>query len=194
MQKKDSTFKFDAAFRKKALIVIAWIAGFFLLFIIVFLIYFNTLFSVYHDDQYKFSIKYPKAWKVSVHPHPNVAVGFLRPKDTALDTLQENFNVTVQPLPDEIPTMEAFTTTIKKQMIAVFGKSISIVEDRTLHWGWREGHQITIIAPRPDHLIMVNAWVFSVNQVYILTFLGDMHKYIKDILIINEMIRSLKLQ
>ena len=101
--------------------------------------YFYTQFSVYQDDQYKFSIKYPKTWKVVVHPKTDVAVIFLRPKDTALDTLQENFNVTIQPVPDDIVNLEAFSATVKKQMTAVFGKSINIVEDKPLHWGWREG-------------------------------------------------------
>ena len=49
-------------------------------------------------------------------------------------------------------------------------------------------------APRPDHLKMVNAWVLSHDQAYILTFLGDMNKYAKDGSLVNEMIRSLQLQ
>jgi hypothetical protein len=41
---------------------------------------------------------------------------------------------------------------------------------------------------------MVNAWVLRSNQAFILTFLGDMNKYAKDSLLVNEMIRSLQLQ
>ena len=77
-----------------------------------------------------------------IHPQANVAVVFLRPKDTALDTMQENFNVTVQPVPDDILTLSVFSARIKKQMTAVFGKNINIVEDKPLQWGWREGYKM----------------------------------------------------
>src|SRR5579863_4738200 len=111
------------AFPKKTiLIVIASCAGFLLLLAAGWFVYFNAQFSVYQDDQYKFSIKYPKTWKVLIHPpQANVAVIFLRPKDTALDTLQENFNVTIQPVQDDIFTLAAFSAKIKLQMTAVFG-------------------------------------------------------------------------
>ncbi len=180
--------------KKTILIVIASIAGLLLLAALGWFLYFNAQFSVYQDDQYKFSIKYPKTWKVVVHPQANVAVVFLRPKDTALDAVQENFNVTIQPLPNDILTLDAFSGTIKRQMTGVFGKSINIVEDKPLHWGWREGHQMALEAPKPDHLKMVNAWVLRGNQAFILTFLGDMNKYNNDRLVIDEMIRSLQLQ
>jgi hypothetical protein len=180
--------------KKTILIIIASIAGLLLLAALGWLLYFNAQFSVYQDSQYKFSIKYPKTWRVIIHPQANVAVVFLRPKDTAMDTVQENFNVTIQPMPNDILTLPAFSATIKKQMTGVFGKSIRIVEDKPLQWGWREGHEMAIEAPKPDHLRMVNAWVLSQNQSYIMTFLGDMNKYAKDGPFVNEMIRSLQLQ
>lgn len=180
--------------KKSILTIIAWSAGFLLLAALGLFLYFKFQFNVYQDDQYKFSIEYPKTWKMIVHPRANVAVIFLRPKDTALDTVQENFNVTVQPVPEDIYTLPAFSAAIKRQMTGVFGKSINIVEDKSLRWGWREGHKMAIEAPKPDHLKMVNAWVLRGNQAYILTFLGDMNKYDQDSLYINEMVRSLQLQ
>ncbi len=184
----------SVSLKKNILIGMAVLAGLLLLVALGWLLYFKAQFSVYQDDQYKFSIKYPKTWKVIIHPQANVAVVFLRPKDTALDTVQENFNVTIQPLPNDLFTLAAFSATIKKQMTGVFGKSINIVEDKSLQWGWREGHQMAIESPNPDHLKMVNAWVLRGNQAYILTFLGDMNKYSRDSLYVNEMIRSLNLQ
>jgi hypothetical protein len=180
--------------KKTILIFIALSAGLLLLVALGWFLYFNTQFRVYQDSQYKFSIKYPRTWRVIVHPQANVAVVFLRPKDTALDTLLENFNVTVQPVPDNIFTLAQFSATIKKQMTGVFEKSINIVEDKPLQWGWREGHEMVFEAPEPDHIKMVNAWVLSHNQAYILTFLGDMNKYAKDASLVNEMIQSLQLQ
>ena len=184
----------DASRKKMILIIIAWSAGLLLLAALGWLLSFNAEFRVYHDNQYKFSIKYPKTWRVIIHPRANVAVIFLRPKDTALDTVRENFNVVIQPLPNDIFTLAAFSATIKKQMTGVFKKSINIVEDKPLRWGWREGRQIALEAPKPDHLKMVNAWVLRGNQAFILTFLGDMNKYAQDAPVVNEMIRSLQLQ
>ena len=184
----------QATTKKTILIVIASIAGLFLLAALGCYLYFIFQFTVYKDDLYKFSIKYPKSWKIIVHPHPNVAVIFLRPKDTALDTIQDNFNVTVQAQPPDIENLQQFSARIKTQVLAVFGKNINLVEDKSLHWGWREGHQIAFEEPKPDHSRMVNAWVLRSGQAYILTYFGDMNKYGQVSLYLEEMIRSLELQ
>jgi hypothetical protein len=180
--------------KKTILIVIAWGAGLLLLAALGCFLYFKAQFSVYQDPEYKFSIKYPKDWKVVVHPKKGVAVVFLRPKDTALDVLTENFNVTVQPLPEGIFTLPEFSDRVKAQMIAVFGSTVHFVEYKQLHWAWREGYKMSIEAPKPDNLKMVNAWVLAHGQSYILTFLGNINKYPQDSLFVNEMIDSLELQ
>ena len=184
----------ESSTKKTILIVIAATAGFVLLLALGWYLYFMSQFTVYQDAQYKFSIKYPKTWRVVIQPYKGVAVAFIRPKDTSLDTLQENFNVTIQAVPNDISTLAAFSGTVKRQMTSVFGKSIFIVEDKPLQWGWREGHMIVIEAPKPDHMKMVNAWVLRSGEAYILTFLGDMNKYSEDGIVVNEMIRSLQLQ
>ena len=180
--------------KKLILIIIASLFGLLLLSALVFVLIFKLQFSVYKDDQYQFSIKYPTAWKVVVHPQADVAVEFLRPKDTAFDTMQENFNVTVQPLPKDINTLEQFSDRIKAQMISVFGTNTKFVLYKPVQWGWRKGYKLSIEAPIPDNLKMINAWVIRDNESYILTFLGEIDRYPQDRLIVNEMIRSLKLQ
>ena len=180
--------------KKTILIVIASVAGFLFLAAFFWFLIFKGQFSEYRDAQYKFTIKYPSNWRIMIHPQVNVAVVFLRPKDTALDTLTENFNVTVQPVPSEILTISAFSAAVKRQMTGTFGKSIKVVEDKPLQWGWHQGHEMVFEAPSPDHLKMVNAWVLRGDLVYILTFLGDMNKYAKDGIIVDEMIHSLSLQ
>jgi hypothetical protein len=179
--------------KKLVLIIIASCVGLPLLAAFVYLVCFNLQFSVYHDDQYQFSIRYPTSWKVVVHPRANVAVMFLRPKETAFDMMQENFNVTVQPLPKDIYTLDDFSNRIKGQMISVFGTSTKFVLYKQVHWGWRKGYELAIEAPRPDNLIMINAWVMRDKESYILTFLGSIDRYPQDKLVVREMIRSLKL-
>jgi len=184
----------DASFKKTLLIVIASAAGLVLLLAVVLLLFFNGQYDRYQDDQYKFSIKYPKTWRVVRHPQANVAVIFVRPKDTKMDPVRENFNVTIQPVPTTLLSLPTFSAKIKEQMTAVFGNKIQIGEDKPLQWGWRQGHMIVFKAPKPDHLVMVNAWVLKSDQAYILTFIGDLNKYTQDAPVVDGMIRSLELQ
>jgi hypothetical protein len=192
--KKVVKLSFWATYKKTILIVIACFAGLLLLIAFIWYLYFSSQFSVYQDAKYNFSMKYPKNWKVVVNPRPNVAVVFMRPKDTALDTFQDNFNVTVQGVPLSESSLPSFSNKIREQMTAVFGKSIKIVEDRNVNFGWRPGHMMAIEAPTPDHLRMVNAWVLRNGQAYILTFLGDMNRYDDNAAQVGEMISSLQLQ
>jgi len=186
--------KIDISLKKKILIGIASAAGLVLLAAVGWFLYFHAQFSLYQDAQYKFSIKYPNSWKLIKHPQANVAVVFLRPKDTVMDTVQENFNVTIQPVPDTLLSLPVFSAKIKEQMAEMFGKNIQIIEDKPMRWDWRQGHKMIMQAPKPDHLIMVNAWVLRSDQAYILTFLGDMNKYTQDAPWVDEMIRSFELQ
>jgi len=182
-----------AALKKNILIGIFSVAALLLLAAVGWFVYFKFQFTTYEDAQYKFTIEYPKNWQVIIHPKENVAVVFVRPKDTALDTIQENFNVTIQPLPEGMYSLGPFTATIKNQMAAVFGKRV-LMKDGAIKIGWRDGHELIVDAPEPDHLKMINAWVLRSTQVCILTFLGDLNKYPQDALTIHEMIYSLQLQ
>lgn len=191
---KDSTIKKKVSHKKLIFKIIAFCVGFSLLSMIVYIIFFNLQFTVYNDDQYQFSIKYPKSWKVVVHPKKNVAVIFVRPKDTGFDAMQDNFNVTVQPLPKDIYTLEEFSNTIKAQMITMFGINTKFVLYKQVSWGWRQAYMLSIEARRPDNLKMVNAWVLRDREAYILTFLGDIDRYPHESLLVRSMIRSLKLK
>jgi hypothetical protein len=182
------------SFKKTVLITILALAGIILLAALGWYLYFESQFRVYHDHKYHFSIKFPQTWQVFVHPKPTVAVVFLRPKDTALDTMGESFNVVVQPVSEQDHILTVFNADVKNQMLAVFGKHITIVQDKPISWGWRQGHKMVFEAPAPDHLVMVNAWTLRIDQAYILTYLGDLNKFFRDSLVVDEMIRSFKLQ
>jgi hypothetical protein len=184
---------FWGSHKKAILTTIAVAAAVLLVTALIWYLYFNSQFLAYQDNQYNFSIRYPKAWQVILHPARDVAVVFRRPKDTALDTFQDNFNVTVQGVTQADNTIGAFSSKVRQQMTAVFGKTIKIVEDRPVQFGWRQGHKMVIEAPDPDHLKMVNAWVLTGGKAYILTFIGDMNRYDDESAVINEMIRSLNL-
>ncbi|MDE1920313.1 MAG: hypothetical protein KGI24_02565 [Candidatus Omnitrophica bacterium] len=196
LKKKDSrpAKGIKASLKKNILIGVVGMAGAVLLAALGWYLYFESQFTVYRDSQYQFSIKYPKTWKVVTAPKPNVAVAFLRPKDTVLDTVTENFTVVVQPLSVQDHVLAVFNANVKNQMLAVFGKHIIIARDQPMHWGWRQGHEMVFKAPVPDHLVMVNAWTLRIDHAYIMTYFGDLNKFSKDSLIVDEMIRSFRLQ
>jgi len=181
---------------KKIFLGIVSIWGVLIFAVIVLAIYYYGLFTVYQDDQYKFSIRYPKTWQIIVHPKPTVAVVFLRPKDTAMDLLQENFSVTVQPLPNGVFTLDEFSDKLKAQMISVYGyrSNVNFVQYSPVNWDWHKGYEMSIEAPKPDNLKMVNAWTVYHNQAYILTYLGNIDKYYFDSVIVDAIIRSFRLQ
>ena len=153
--------------------------------------YLRSQFVTYHDDLYKFSIQYFKTWTVVAHPKPTVAVEFIRPKETSLETIRENFNVTVQPLPQVIYSLEELSNTLKAQMISVFGNRI--IEYKRVHWGWRQGYWMSVAVVKPDHYRLVNVWLVANNKVYILTFLGSIINYRNDAVFVEKMVRSFHL-
>ena len=183
----------NASLKKNIVIGIASVAGLLFLAGLGRALYFKSQFILYQDTQYKFSIKYPNSWKIVINPQPNVAVAFLRPPDTALDDMQENFNVTIQPVPGDLLDVSAFSAKIKAQMMAVFGENIKIIEDRPFYWNWREGREV-IFESTKHPLIMVSAWVLREDRAYILTFLGEKDKYGQDYFWVRKMIRSLYFQ
>jgi hypothetical protein len=183
----------EASLKKQILIGIISVAALLLLAAAGYLFYFKSQFIVYQDNAYKFSIKCPRTWAVHINPQPNVAVIFLRPKDTAMDAIQEDFNVTIQPLPESGMSLEAFSAAVKRQMTGVFKQS-KLVEYKPLQWGWRQGYKMVMEDEKPGNLMLVNAWVLRGDQAYILTFLGSIDRYAQDALIIDEMIRSFQLQ
>jgi hypothetical protein len=185
----------QAQTKRKILITLTALAGALLCAAAGWFMYYSAQFSDYFDPEYHFSIKYPKNWIVNKHPQENVAVVFLCPKETALDTIQQNFNVTVQPVPGHLASLNDFSDKIKQQMTAVFQKNIKIVEDKSIQFGMRQGHKMVIDAPNPDSMKLVCAWTIKGGSTaYILTFLGDFRRFEKYKAIVDTMISSFELK
>ena len=182
--------------KKKTLIIIASCAGALLVCAFVWFLFFAGQFKTYYNPQYKFAIKYPGSWFQVKPPKGGeaVAVIFVKPKDTALDKINENFNITVQAVPPHLASLQNYSDKIRQQMLAVFKKNIKIVEDKDIKLGGRLGHMINFEAATPDSIQLMTAWVMRKDQAYLLTFLGDMKKFKKNKLLIEEMLRSFELK
>ena len=152
-------------------------------------VYHLMQFKTYHDNQFKFSIKYPSSWLMK-EGHLGTAVTFVRPKQSGLDVFEPNANITVQEVPDEIATLSSFSATITKQMTAVFKTNIKIVEDKSYTFGNRQGHVLIIDAPNPQNLRAVFVWTIKGSMGYILTFISRLDQYPSLSPTLKEMIQS----
>ncbi len=180
--------------KKIILVSIASLAGIVLLGALGWFVYFVSQFASYQDSLYHFSVKYPKEWKVIKNPQPSLAAMFISPKETAMDVFQENFNVTVQPVPEHLASLATYSETITRQMTAVFKTNIKIVEDKPFQFGGRRGHRMIFEAPKPDALKTVVAWTIKGDQAYILMFMGKMDKYKQLSPMLEEILKSFALK
>ncbi len=157
------------------------------------LIWYVLQFSEYTDKTYRFSIKCPSGWNI-VHPAPaGVAVEFVAPKETELDTVNENINIVVQDVPAKIATLESFSATIEKQLKAVFN-NIKIVENKSVMINGRRAHRLSIETDKSNKLRLVHVWVIKGSRAYIITFLGANEKYPQYASTVDAVVNSFKLK
>lgn len=180
--------------KKIILITIASLIGLALVALLVFYIWFSSLFSVYHDKQYNFSMKYPKSWNKVVAPQAGAAVAFVSPKETAMDIFQENVNIAVQDMPDSISTAKALAEQATVQMTAVF-KDVKVAQHREVKFGGRSGYLVlfTISEPKPAAILNVFT-VKSAERAYIFTFMSMVNRYRDYWPLVQEMIRSFRVK
>lgn len=132
--------------------------------------YYFYQFPTYHNNQYRLSVKYPRDWQ-KMEQVGGVVVAFVRPKQTAMDIFEPNFNITVQEAPDKIATLTSFSETITKQMKAVFKKTINILEDKECTFANRRGHRLVLLAS-PDNIKAEFVWTIKGSLAYIFTFMA----------------------
>ena len=155
--------------------------------------FFFSQFAFYHDNEYKFSVKYLKSWEKIEHSQ-GTAVIFRRPKETALDIFEPNVNITVQEVPAKIATLSSFSETITKQMTVVFKKNIHILEDKNFTFAHRGGHRLILEAPKPDNLKLMFVWTIKGPFAYIFTFIAKTDQYKALSPNIDQMIESFEFQ
>ncbi len=185
----------DAATKKNVLIGIAALAGVLLLAALGWFIFQASQFATYKDATYKFSIKYPKAWKMVAAPQPGAAVVFVSPKETALDTFQENVNISITPVPPEIATLKNFSDAILMQMKTVFN-NLQVKESREIEIkGARKAARVVFVAEKPDKVHVLNIWtVKGGSSAYILTYMAASSRYEKYLPLVEEMIKSFEIK
>ncbi len=184
----------DQVLKKKILIGIVGTAGVLLFAALGLFVYFMSLFSTYKDKTNGFSIKYPRAWEVRVAPQQDVAVVFVSPLETALDVFRENANITIQDVQPDLASLKNFSDKILLQMKAVF-ENITVLESGPEDFGGRKGYRSLFYAENPDRMHILNVWTIKGgSKAYIFTFMSAGGRYERHSALIEEMIRSFKVQ
>ncbi len=154
---------------------------------------FLSQFSSYHNRQYGFNLSYPVKWE-KTDDYKGIAVAFIRPKQTALDTFQPNINITVQNVPAHIATLSSFSETITKQMTAVFEKNMKILEDKNCKFAKRPGHRLVVAETDSSHLKIIFVWTIKGSEAYVFTFMAEDKQYDELFPIIKRMIDTFELK
>ena len=175
--------------KKIILIVIATLAGILLVAGAVWLWIYYVPYDTYENSQFKFQVKYPREWQ-KAEGYAGSVVTFVRPKQTALDVVQPNFNISVQEVPAHIATLKSFSETITKQMIAIFDKNMQIVEDKDFTFGNRQGHRLIIDAPQPQNMKAIFVWTIKGSLAYIFTYMSKIDQYKELAPTVNQMVSS----
>ena len=91
-------------------------------------------FSSYKNIAFGFSLKYPPSWALKENAL-GVVVAFISPPESALDIYQENVNIVIQDLPPEKKiSLEDYSALAIKQLHAVFGQNITILESKPTYF------------------------------------------------------------
>ncbi len=177
--------------KKKILTGIIIAAAVLLFAAFVFFLAFIGRFNRYNDGLYGFSVDYPRRWQKIVHPQPNGAVVFISPKTTALDVFQENVNISVEDVPSELASLKSFSDKIVLQMTKVFN-NIKIEESKPYNLGSRKGYRLVFSALKPDYKVLTVWAIKSGEKAYILSYIAATKQYPQYLPLVEEMIKSFK--
>ncbi len=106
-------------------------------------------YSVFVNEDVGVSIKYPTDWDIQEYIQ-NTVVTFISPYDSEIDTVLENCNVVVEPIPPRTTNLDEYTELIKNQMNSVFKHYIEVKESKSIRFGGRRGHRYIYAGRSPE--------------------------------------------
>ncbi len=152
-----------------------------------------TPYSLYRNPGLGFQINFPAYWK-AYEPKSGAVVIFLSPKQSEIDQMQENVNISIKDLPETM-TNEHISELIINQVSKVFGEHIITSETYQITMGGQPGFRFTFYGTGdnvPVSVQYVTAWTMVGKRLYVFTFTGlktDYPEYEKKV---NKMIDSFR--
>ncbi len=170
------------------LFVLALIVGIACLFL------FSGKYAVYQNEEFHFSIKYPKSWKVIENPNapqPGPVVAFLSPKESAMDTFQENVNIVVQDLGEKPPTLDQYVAKALDQLTGTFN-DIEVSENVPVTVGDLHGRKIVYAGKEKSPLKFMTVIFVEDDMVLSIYYTADAAKFDQSRGEVEAMVGSLR--
>lgn len=150
-------------------------------------------FNQYTDDRHNFSIKYPVSWSLEINKN-NAAVIFYSPKEGDLDFFRENVNVVVQDIARKSMNIKKYSSTAIKQMEAVFGDNMIIIESGPMYFSGHEGYKFVFRGKTSEtELQYMSVWTINGLTAYQVTYTALASQYERHLPNAKRMIRSFRL-
>lgn len=148
----------------------------------------------YRHPTYQFSIKYPSNW-IKLENHEGAAVIFLSPKDSSVDSFQENVNVVVQDLTDNVMSLQKYTDTAIFQVKVVFKEGLQVIdaETRPERLSGKPGYQFVYITKGKPSYKIKHVWTVEGNRAYQVTYTALANEYDSFIDKADKMIDSFRI-
>ena len=179
--------------RKFILGALAVVCAVVVLSLVWMLVWYFFSFSTYRNAKDGVEIKYPKSWAVKVHPVKDILAAFISPKDNALDTFNENANLSIYDNSKDPLTTEEYVNRIVLQMEAVF-KDMRMVSRSSFPVAGRRGYRL-VFAARGDVPLIVMVYAVIIEDAgYNLLYIGAVDKFPKDKPLLDIMALLLKLK
>ena len=150
-------------------------------------------YDLYENKKYAFSLRYPVDWKLG-EVTPILAVSFFSPLENNLDKFRENVNIVIQDLSENPMTLQVYSDTAIKQMEAVFGANMKILERGPAYLSGHIGYRFIYLgeSDQKEYKFM-HVWTIINNTAYQFTFTAMASDYNDYVGMAKKMLRSFRI-
>ncbi len=175
------------------LISLAVLAGAVVLLAVGIWIWYLLTFSVWRSDQDAVSVAYPKGWEVRPHAMDTHIAGFVSPLDNAMDTFQENFQISIFDMSKDPLSLNEYAKLMIDQLLMVF-HDLKVIGKGVFFIGGNKGWRVVLETREGDPKILVVYAFTRVDVGYNFLYIGAEERYAKDRFLIDTMAFSFKVK
>lgn len=151
-------------------------------------------FKRYTNDEKNFSIKYPALWTYEENIN-DAAVIFYSPQENDLDFFKESVNVVVQNISGNPMNLQGYSQLAIKQMEAVFGENMIILESAPTFIADRSGYKLVFLGKGLEaDLQYMSVWTIDGTTAYQVTYTSIASQYERYIFKVKTMLRSFRIE
>ncbi len=154
-----------------------------------------TVYLDYQNTAYGFKMKYPGHWTRIDKPEGGAVVAFVSPKESDLDTLLENLNISFHDLSVKPLTLEQFSQMATFQLTVTFGELVTVVTSESAPVSRYSGYKFVYDVGEEEgkKARFLHYWIVERNKAFIFTYFGKPDDFNKNKGILNKMLGSFEL-